>query len=76
MNENEELALNNYYLGLFILKIIKFLQMTENYKIAIIGAGIFGCTAALKLSEAGHICTLFEKQKDNQPSKVIKRFRY
>lgn len=32
-------------------------------KIAVVGAGIFGCTAALKLSEAGHKVSLFEREK-------------
>jgi hypothetical protein len=33
-------------------------------KIAVVGAGIFGCTAALKLAAAGHKVTLFEKNSD------------
>jgi hypothetical protein len=33
-------------------------------KIAVVGAGIFGVTAALKLSEAGHQVDLYEKNKE------------
>lgn len=32
-------------------------------KVAVIGAGIFGCTAAIKLAESGHKVFLFEKNK-------------
>jgi len=33
-------------------------------KIAVIGAGIFGITIAIRLSQAGHDVTLFEKEND------------
>lgn len=32
-------------------------------KIAVVGGGIFGCVSALKLLEAGHKVTLFEREK-------------
>lgn len=32
-------------------------------KIAIVGGGVFGCVSALKLLEAGHKVTLFEREK-------------
>ena len=31
-------------------------------KIAIVGAGIFGSTCALRLADLGHKCVLFEKK--------------
>ena len=31
-------------------------------KIAVVGAGVFGCTAAIKLAEAGHKVTVFERE--------------
>ena len=33
-------------------------------KIAVIGAGIFGCTSAIKLAQIGHEVTLFEKASE------------
>jgi glycine/D-amino acid oxidase-like deaminating enzyme len=37
---------------------------TKDIKIAIIGAGIFGSVAAIKLQECGYQVTIFEKQHD------------
>src|SRR5262245_39087876 len=33
-------------------------------KIAVIGGGLFGCTAAIHIAKAGHSVTIFEKEKD------------
>jgi FAD dependent oxidoreductase len=45
-------------------------------RIAVVGGGIFGATAAYKLAEAGHTVTLFEKESDIlQAASGINQFR-
>jgi glycine/D-amino acid oxidase-like deaminating enzyme len=36
-------------------------------KIAIVGAGIFGCSIALELDKEGYEVMLFEKENDDEP---------
>jgi FAD dependent oxidoreductase len=45
-------------------------------KIAVVGAGIFGCTAAIKLARSGYDVTLFDKQSSIlQSSSQINQYR-
>lgn len=49
---------------------------TRTASVAVIGGGIFGCTAAIELARAGHRVTLFEAQDDiMQAASGINQYR-
>ena len=54
----------NHARSLWVLKSIEKLKNNCYKKIAIVGAGIFGCTAAIELAKRGHNVTLYEKHDD------------
>ena len=51
-------------ISLFTNKLIDLLNESLFKRIAVIGGGIFGCTAAWMLGEDGHNVDLFEKNND------------
>jgi len=52
----------NYYRTIFATKIVQKLKPLLYGKVAVIGAGIYGTTAAIKLADKGYHVDLFEKQ--------------
>jgi hypothetical protein len=48
----------------WVLKCIEILKKNSYRNIAVVGGGIFGCTAAIELSKRGHQVTLYEQHND------------
>ena len=54
----------NQIRSLWVLKCLEALKESCYKKIALVGGGIFGCTAAIELSKRGHQVTLYEQHND------------
>ncbi|MDN3988245.1 FAD-dependent oxidoreductase [Zwartia vadi] len=62
--------------ALWVLQQLTELKKHLQPRIAVVGAGLFGCTAALELSAAGYQVDLLEKQKDIiQEASAINQYR-
>jgi len=54
----------NHIRASWVLKCIEQLKNNSYKNIAVIGGGIFGCTAAIELAKRGHKVTLYEQHND------------
>ena len=60
----QDTVLNNIKISLFATEVIEQLHRELFPSVAVVGAGIFGCTAAWKLASAGFSVVLYEKNSD------------
>ena len=62
---NDEVDINyNHKSALWVLKTIEQIKIECSSKVNVIGAGIFGCTAAIELANRGFRVDLFEQNDD------------
>ena len=67
---------NNNATALWVLRQLAELKSRLQPRIAVVGAGLFGCTAALELSAAGYQVDLLEKHHDIiQEASAINQYR-
>ena len=51
--------------------------MSDFPRVAIVGAGIFGCTSAIRLASNSHNCVLFEAKSDiMQAASRVNQYRF